>query len=133
MHGKTSFKNKDKAKFYSYLMFDHYQHHGRIARGMSVCGGLRSFNAYAEQEDLNSGTLHVYVQDTPEVLSPGKLWEVHGYSCEWPLVKHTFQRSDRTSNATLKTLYRSLFWDCQPNLPGRPRGQSSTLHRRTPW
>ena len=62
------------------------------------------------------------LEDTPAVLSPGKLCDENGYSCEWikgqntHLIRTVFEYS-----STRKTSYRSWFLVYQRVLPqGRP-------------
>ena len=88
------------------------------SRGQRPCGGLRSFNAHAEQErsDFFASSSIAW-----------KLCEDHGYSDEWT----SCQKTHLFQNATLRIAYFSLFRSCQPDLPARLRVPPQHRCRRT--
>ena len=52
------------------------------------------------------------LEDTPDVISLGKLYKDHGYSYEWTSGQKPHHiKNGRKSNATRKTMYRSLSQD----------------------
>ena len=71
-------------------------------------------------------------EDTPAIVSLGKLCEDHGYTYEWTsgqkphLIKH-----GRKYNATRRITFLSLFPACQPDLPARLRVHPQHRYRRT--
>ena len=94
--------------------------------------------ANGEVQTNEEATVHVYdlhsfvtvriLEDTPAVPSLGKLCEEYRYSCEWASGQEPHQtQNGRKSNATRKTMYRSLFQDYQPVLPVRQ--QVLLVHR----
>ena len=75
------------------------------------------------------------LEDTPAVLSPGKLCEDHGYSYEWASGQkpHLNQKRGRKYHATRRLTYLSLFRTCQSDLPASLRVHPQHRFRRTQW
>ena len=84
---------------------------------------------------VNDLDLFVTVQifeDTPTVLSLGKLFEDHGYSYEWTSGQKTHLiENGRKYNATMRITNLTLFRACQPDFPACLRLHPQHRYRRT--
>ena len=81
---------------------------------MTVNGEVQTFEAHTRVHDLGLFVTLQLLDETPAVLSLGKLCENNGYSAEWVRGQKPRLTKGRQPLAELTTTSLLSFQDCQP-------------------